>query len=654
MGEFASSSGGGGGALDRWVCPNDRQLALRAKLGTGWSVHTNRMAQFHKNDQLNLDEQEQIMRVINRADYLEQIEQERIGRLVDKLDNMRKNCIGNGTTQCVLCGDEFGLLGASPTFCDSCKKAVCSKCGVDTWSGGKQQLWICKICSEQREVWKRSGAWFFKGLPKYVIPEKIKSEGSKYQRGGRTQQLRQSTKGRPGTQLRDSYTWHRARGSSSTDCIAASYGESSDQESSSSSEDEYNIAKPKSKRGGESESDNMSMGSRGSAPHLYGVQSLADSKNSITSSNYHGGHWSATESSRGDDLHDDSENDNNSNYGFSRQGSMHSGHEMTSRLAARHEEDADIDSAVDRYMKTSQQDDYDDQVSSPDSDGASLGTLEFSLLYDSVNNALYCTIVRARGLKAMDSNGLSDPYVKLHLLPGANKSTKMRTKTIHKTLNPEWNETLTYYGITEEDCLKKTLRLSVLDEDAFGFDFIGETRVPLKRIKPHQTRQCNIYLEKQLPLEKDDDLIAIRGKLLMSLRYSTSKQALVVRIIRCAELAACDTNGYSDPYVKVYLKPDKDKKSKFKTAVKKRTLNPEFNEEFVYEIRHNDVAKKTLEITVWDKDIGKANDFIGGVQLGINTKGDRLKHWFETLKNPDREFRRWHVLSAELTPEVYT
>ena len=44
--------------------------------------------------------------------------------------------------------------------------------------------------------------------------------------------------------------------------------------------------------------------------------------------------------------------------------------------------------------------------------------------------------------------------------------------------------------------------------------------------------------------------------------------------------------------------------------------------------------------------------FAGGVQLGINAKGERLKHWFDTLKNPDREFRRWHVLSAELTPEV--
>uniref|UniRef100_A0A8C6AFN4 C2 domain-containing protein n=1 Tax=Marmota marmota marmota TaxID=9994 RepID=A0A8C6AFN4_MARMA len=58
----------------------------------------------------------------------------------------------------------------------------------------------------------------------------------------------------------------------------------------------------------------------------------------------------------------------------------------------------------------------------------------------------------------MDHNGLADPYVKLHLLPGASKANKLRTKTLRNTLNPTWNETLTYYGITDEDMIRKTLR----------------------------------------------------------------------------------------------------------------------------------------------------------------------------------------------------
>ncbi|MEJ1288619.1 hypothetical protein NN561_019652 [Cricetulus griseus] len=213
----------------------------------------------------------------------------------------------------------------------------------------------------------------------------------------------------------------------------------------------------------------------------------------------------------------------------------------------------------------------------------------------------------------MDHNGLADPYVKLHLLPGASKANKLRTKTLRNTLNPTWNETLTYYGITDEDMIRKTLRISVCDEDKFRHnEFIGETRVPLKKLKPNHTKTFSICLEKQLPVDKaEDKSLEERGRILISLKYSSQKQGLLVGIVRCAHLAAMDANGYSDPYVKTYLKPDVDKKSKHKTAVKKKTLNPEFNEqEFCYEIKHGDLAKKSLEVTVWDYDIGKSNDFI--------------------------------------------
>ncbi|XP_069883531.1 double C2-like domain-containing protein beta isoform X1 [Dipodomys merriami] len=321
----------------------------------------------------------------------------------------------------------------------------------------------------------------------------------------------------------------------------------------------------------------------------------------------------------------------------------------------------------------------------PDADGyesddcTALGTLDFSLLYDQENNALHCTISKAKGLKPMDHNGLADPYVKLHLLPGASKANKLRTKTLRNTLNPTWNETLTYYGITDEDMIRKTLRISVCDEDKFRHnEFIGETRVPLKRLKPNHTKTFSICLEKQLPVsglrphvrghrcgrhaglpfggvgvdKTEDKSLEERGRILISLKYSSQKQGLLVGIVRCAHLAAMDANGYSDPYVKTYLKPDVDKKSKHKTAVKKKTLNPEFNEEFCYEIKHGDLAKKTLEVTVWDYDIGKSNDFIGGVVLGINAKGERLKHWFDCLKNKDKRIERWHTLTNELPGAV--
>eukprot|EP00064_Thunnus_orientalis_P015604 superscaffoldBa00002926_g15659 len=57
---------------------------------------------------------------------------------------------------------------------------------------------------------------------------------------------------------------------------------------------------------------------------------------------------------------------------------------------------------------------------------AALGTLEFELRYERSSSELHCTVLRAKGLKPMDFNGLADPYVKLHLLPGACKRGAVR------------------------------------------------------------------------------------------------------------------------------------------------------------------------------------------------------------------------------------
>uniref|UniRef100_A0A8C0UKY4 Rabphilin 3A n=1 Tax=Cyanistes caeruleus TaxID=156563 RepID=A0A8C0UKY4_CYACU len=148
----------------------------------------------------------------------------------------------------------------------------------------------------------------------------------------------------------------------------------------------------------------------------------------------------------------------------------------------------------------------------PPSLSATLGALEFSLLYDQDNSSLHCTLIKAKGLKPMDSNGLADPYVKLHLLPGASKSNKLRTKTLRNTRNPVWNETLVYHGITDEDMQRKTLRISVCDEDKFGHnEFIGETRVALKKLKANQKKNFNICLERVIPTKRTGTTGASRG-----------------------------------------------------------------------------------------------------------------------------------------------
>lgn len=58
---------------------------------------------------------------------------------------------------------------------------------------------------------------------------------------------------------------------------------------------------------------------------------------------------------------------------------------------------------------------------------------------------------------------------------------------------------------------------------------------------------------------------------------------LTVGILQAADLLSMDSGGTSDPYVKVFVLPDK--KKKFDTKVHKKTLNPVFNETFVFKVR---------------------------------------------------------------------
>ncbi|XP_043541368.1 synaptotagmin-1-like, partial [Chiloscyllium plagiosum] len=79
--------------------------------------------------------------------------------------------------------------------------------------------------------------------------------------------------------------------------------------------------------------------------------------------------------------------------------------------------------------------------------------------------------------------------------------------------------------------------------------------------------------------EKEEEKL---GKLQFSLDYDFQNNQLIVGIIQAAELPALDMGGTSDPYVKVFLLPDK--KKKYETKVHRKTLNPVFNESFIFKV----------------------------------------------------------------------
>lgn len=57
------------------------------------------------------------------------------------------------------------------------------------------------------------------------------------------------------------------------------------------------------------------------------------------------------------------------------------------------------------------------------------------------NGHLFLTIVKAKGLTAVNKSGMSSPFVKAYLLPDRSKNSKMKTEVKKKTVNPVFNET---------------------------------------------------------------------------------------------------------------------------------------------------------------------------------------------------------------------
>jgi len=86
----------------------------------------------------------------------------------------------------------------------------------------------------------------------------------------------------------------------------------------------------------------------------------------------------------------------------------------------------------------------------------------------------------------------------------------------------------------------------------------------------------------QLSASGDDGESNGNGRIEFNLKYDSIESTLTLKVIRAVELPAKDfISGTSDPYVKIMLLPEKG--SKMSTSIKRRNLNPRWNEIFAFE-----------------------------------------------------------------------
>ncbi|KAL7063336.1 hypothetical protein AAHC03_01279 [Spirometra sp. Aus1] len=91
------------------------------------------------------------------------------------------------------------------------------------------------------------------------------------------------------------------------------------------------------------------------------------------------------------------------------------------------------------------------------------------------------------------------------------------------------------------------------DEDKFGADWLGEYRLGLGDLLPDRLSEFAVPLNPRKPLPKEIDDLAnpTRGKIQIALRYIEENKQLCVEVLRCADLARMDHSGSSDPFVKL-------------------------------------------------------------------------------------------------------
>ncbi|XP_077329505.1 protein piccolo isoform X1 [Lithobates pipiens] len=132
----------------------------------------------------------------------------------------------------------------------------------------------------------------------------------------------------------------------------------------------------------------------------------------------------------------------------------------------------------------------------------------------------------------------------------------------------------------------------------------------------------------------------ITGDIQLQVNYDKHLGNLIIHILQARNLVPRDNNGYSDPFVKVYLLPGRGQvmvvqnasaEYKRRTKYVQKSLNPEWNQTVIYKnISIEQLMKKTLEVTVWDYDRFSSNDFLGEVLIDLSNAAflDNMPRWY--------------------------
>ncbi|EDO43446.1 predicted protein [Nematostella vectensis] len=193
-----------------------------------------------------------------------------------------------------------------------------------------------------------------------------------------------------------------------------------------------------------------------------------------------------------------------------------------------------------------------------------------------------------------------------------------RTSTVEKSLSPFFGEdvhfevprdfrSLCFYLYDTDLIGRDTVlgKVAIRKEDLYKYH--SDTWFPLRHVHADTEVQGRIHLE----IRHYDNTLDIQDEEL------SSTPKLSIRIIECSELFAC-SGGVSDSYVSVIMITPVSRSEPKKTRVKKKTVNPQFDETFLFEIPSEDLESRVLRCAVWSPSMLGEDIFLGEVRIPLN------------------------------------
>jgi hypothetical protein len=453
---------------------------------------------------LTSEEVEAIENVIERASVLENEEKFRQKQLFHNHNNLLSKATGNGVTCCILCAMQFKGSRQKCLVCHDCGKKMCSKCTSSYNLKQDSTIALCKICCSQRELWKRTGAWFSGKLPSdssSLAPERLENQSFETMESDNVFYSPEvigenvsysSSDDEDNTSIALSTPISYSDTNSVNDIQLTKFPTTAlkrtlpKQVVSTSSLSCYNTLTPwfdKCKLSPERSVDPVASRLCKTRGKNLQRQKSFDEIDSI------GGGQSPSPTpeemkatSEGSDIE-------------LRQARSISLPPISSVPSIKPRKLA-VDGSWPSITKAKSLPFTLRKFTSADT----CGSIEFSIQYNKETSELTIRIIKCQDLPPADANGYSDPYVVMYL-SFSPKHSKRSTKVVYSNLNPVFNDEKVYHGISPSNIRHSDLVLMVYDYDVISKDdFLGAASLPLRRALHDDIMTFQLPLKSQYPV----------------------------------------------------------------------------------------------------------------------------------------------------------